>query len=277
MLWLLLLTAGVIKWAQLSPGGDKALAGLQLAMSSGVGFALGCAVVWSGVCLLRQCLLRRAAKRRAQRSSFGSSTGTGVGSGHSAASDAAAILAHSRLGSAAVLAAADMGVDQFDELPLRLLSKRGSLLNLAAAAPERELSFRPQSAGPGLGLGPAAPPPPLVGLQRDSTAATGIYFSASSSFKRDSTAATGTYLSASSSFKWGSTISLRGGGTSTDAGEIRVGRQSWYNAPAGQPSAGDGTAGPVAVDSQPADGSAAGSEGAPLLTALPSSEPLLWR
>lgn len=290
VLWLLLLTAGVIKWAQLSPGGSKALAGFQLAMSSGVGFALGCAVVWSGVCLLRQCLLRRAAKRRAQRSSFGSSSGGdgGAGSAPSAAGSAAALSAAGALGSAAARAGGGVG-DELEELPLRLLSKRNSLLNLAAAAAAaaREPSFALQAAVPGLGPGALAPPPPLVGLQRDSTAATGAYFSASSSFKR------------------GSTISLRGGGTCSDTGEIRAERRSCCYAPPDQilPGFGGGSC-TTLPDPRPADRGAAAApgaaaalaavparqvgadaasgdgshgEGAPLLPAVPWSEHGIWR
>jgi len=75
---LLLLTSGVNKWADLSPGGSDALAGVQLAMSSGVGFALVCAVVLSGWGLARRFLARRqaakAAKARASQSSGANGT-----------------------------------------------------------------------------------------------------------------------------------------------------------------------------------------------------------
>lgn len=291
VLWLLLLTAGVIKWAQLSPAGDKALAAFQLAMSSGVGFALGCAVVWSGVCLLRQCLLRRAAKRRAQRSSFGSASDGGASSRRSAAAGTAALFAHSRLGSGVALGG-DAPADAFNELPLRLLSKRGSLLNLAAAAGAAAAAqagasppvLHAASSGYGAALPP--PPPPLVGLQRDSTAATGTFFSAASSFKRGSS-------------------SLCGLGTSTDAGEIGAGRHSCGDALADPPLADLGSGCPAAHSFSAEEGStaicgdadavvavttcppasyasAAGSDGscleaAPLLPVAPGSEPLMWR
>ncbi|KAL4457343.1 hypothetical protein ABPG75_012208 [Micractinium tetrahymenae] len=284
VLWLLLLTAGVNKWAQLSPGGDKALAGFQLALSSGMGFALGCAVVWSGVCLLRQYLLRRAAKRRAQRSSFGStSEGAASSSRRSGAGSAAALFApHSRLGSAAALAAAG-SADVFDELPLRILSKRGSLVDLRSAA----VPAGAQAGAPAAGA--LAAPPPLVGLQRDSTAATGAFYTATSSFKRSS-----------------GSCSLRGLGTSTDAGEIGAGLlHSCCDAPAEQSlaggsggaghaagvaakAAGDGAgAGAAAVGAGTAkelaeDAGATGSgsiprEVAPPPPLVPWSEPVQWR
>ena len=63
MLWLLLLTSGVNKWAQLSPGGSRALAGVQLAMSSGVGFLLGAAIVMSGVGIVRRWSIKRRLTR----------------------------------------------------------------------------------------------------------------------------------------------------------------------------------------------------------------------
>ena len=50
---MLLLTSGVSKWADLSDNGDRALAGVQLALSSGVGFLLLAAVVMAAVKIIR--------------------------------------------------------------------------------------------------------------------------------------------------------------------------------------------------------------------------------
>ena len=61
VLFLLLLSAGVNKWQDLTPSGSRALAAGQLALSSGIGFVLFSVIVYSTVLILRN----RAAKHAA--------------------------------------------------------------------------------------------------------------------------------------------------------------------------------------------------------------------
>lgn len=67
VLWLLLLSAGINKWADFSVEGSHALAGIQLALSSGVGFLLLFAIVRSGFGLARQLTRKYTARRQASR------------------------------------------------------------------------------------------------------------------------------------------------------------------------------------------------------------------
>jgi hypothetical protein len=63
----LLLTSGVNKWAELSDGGDRALAGVQLALSSGVGFLLFVAVVMAAIKMIRGFHRSYTAKKAAKK------------------------------------------------------------------------------------------------------------------------------------------------------------------------------------------------------------------
>ena len=53
MLWLLLLSGGIAKWAALSPLKERALGGAQLALSSAVAFVLISAVALNGINIVR--------------------------------------------------------------------------------------------------------------------------------------------------------------------------------------------------------------------------------
>lgn len=65
VLWLLLLSGGIAKWASLSPLGERALGGAQLALSSAVAFVLVGAVAVNGVSMLRR--VRKSVNVRGRR------------------------------------------------------------------------------------------------------------------------------------------------------------------------------------------------------------------
>ena len=64
---MLLLTSGVNKWADLSGSGDRALAGFQLALSSGVGFLLLCAIVMAAIKMIKGFHRSYTAKKAAEK------------------------------------------------------------------------------------------------------------------------------------------------------------------------------------------------------------------
>ena len=76
---MLLLTSGVSKWADLSDNGDRALAGVQLALSSGVGFLLLAFVVMAAVKIIRgfhqSYTTKKAAEAAAEAGGDGSEEG----------------------------------------------------------------------------------------------------------------------------------------------------------------------------------------------------------
>ena len=78
MLWLLLLTSGVTKWANPLPvGGELAMSVVQIGLASGVAFLLAFAVIYSGMKLAHRWQRRMAEKRRAARAARGSGSSTG--------------------------------------------------------------------------------------------------------------------------------------------------------------------------------------------------------
>jgi hypothetical protein len=87
VLWFLLLTSGVNKWADLSDTGSRALAGVELTASSGVGFLLFCGIFFSAVSIARRLSRNYTAKRREKREAAAAaeaaaaSTGGGGGLG----------------------------------------------------------------------------------------------------------------------------------------------------------------------------------------------------
>lgn len=188
MLWLLLLSAGVSKWADLSSGGAKALSVVQLVLSSGVGFLLGAAVFFNGLQLAKQFSKSWSNKRKAKQqarlslpaveavSGSGSGGGEGTGGG---AGGAQGVQAGSQAGDACSSSGTRGGgklriSGTLGCLPCAGGSKRGSLVDLedgeihaahdeAAALNKAGSSSRPSL--PVINVHAGAPPLPGEGAE----------------------------------------------------------------------------------------------------------------
>lgn len=158
VLWLLLLSAGINKWASLSDAGSRALAGGQLVLSSGVGFLLLFAIVRSGLGIARQLTRKFTARRKAARDSAvaeaeagepGAGGGGGMKRGSSAKRDSlASSLFDKRASMGSVGSARDSGADA------------GGFGEIAAARPDGGASRGASLATITVLAGPPPSPPP---------------------------------------------------------------------------------------------------------------------